>query len=92
MTEIAKKRSNSVGTMKAADASNGRDDIRIIDIPKPSSKPGEVVVQVECSAVEEGEGQVLKKTLVGNHLDVLHRRTNSTRAHHRAGKRLRRFR
>ena len=58
--------------MKAADASNGIDDIRIVDVPKPSPKSGEVVVQVECSAVEDGEGQVLRKTLVGK---FLHRNT-----------------
>ena len=61
-----------MGIMKAADASNGRDDVRIIDIPKPSPKSGEVVVQVECSAVEDGEGQVLRKTLIGK---FLHRNT-----------------
>ena len=61
-----------MGIMKAADASSGKDDIRIIDIPKPLPKSGEVVVQVECSAVEDGEEQVLRKTWVGK---FLHRNT-----------------
>lgn len=54
--------------MKVTDASKGKDNIQIIEIPKPTPNQGEIVVKVECSAVEDGEEQVLGKTWVGKFL------------------------
>ncbi len=68
----ARQEWNCVDLMKAADASGGHGSIEIIEIPKPTPRSGEVLVEVECSAVEDGEGQVLKKSWVGK---FLHRNT-----------------
>jgi len=51
--------------MRAMDASGGRGAIEMIRIPKPSAGPGQVRVEVVCSAVEDGEDQVLRRTWVG---------------------------
>ena len=59
--------------MLAVDTSSGLDDIRIVEIPKPVPTNGEVLIKTECSAVEDGEAQVLNKTLVGM---FLHRKTS----------------
>ena len=51
--------------MKAVDLSQGLDSSRIIEIPRLVPRDGEVLVKIECSAVENGEWQVLKKSWVG---------------------------
>ncbi len=56
-------------TMRAMEAtSNG---VKMIEIPKPMPKRGEVRVKVIASAVNAGEKQVIQKTLVGRFIHAI---------------------
>ena len=54
--------------MKAAALAFGIDQLQIIDVEGPPPGTDKVLVQVTHSALKEGEGQVLKNSLLGKFL------------------------